>query len=327
MRNKFAVAFGIIGILLVVAIVYSQSQKQNGGNDIVQIAVIPKGTTHTYWKTAQAGAEAAGRDFGGNVKVLWKGPLLENDREEQIKIVQSFVAQGVDAIALCPLDSEALVPPVLEAHSAGKKIVIWDSAIGERADAVVSSFIATNNKQAGRLMAEELTGEIKSGTVVIMRKLLNSASTDAREEGFKEVLDECCPNIKLVGYDQYAGVNIESARRFIDGYLQQDIPDLVAVFGSAEHSTEAATRAILQNDLQGQIAIFGFDNNDFIEGAVADGVVEAIAVQDPYKMGYLSVQNALKAIRGESVERVIDTSVVIVTDENIREEDVQKLLQ
>ena len=73
-----------------------------------KIAVIPKGTTHEFWKSVHAGANKAGKELG--VEIIWKGPLREDDRDEQIQVVENFVGQGVDAIVLAPLDDTALVP-------------------------------------------------------------------------------------------------------------------------------------------------------------------------------------------------------------------------
>src|SRR5688572_5638473 len=72
-----------------------------------KIAVIPKGTTHVFWKSVETGARAAGKELG--VEILWKGPLKENDRAQQISIVEQFVSEGVSGIVLAPLDQTALV--------------------------------------------------------------------------------------------------------------------------------------------------------------------------------------------------------------------------
>ena len=99
----------------------------------LRIAVIPKGTTHVFWKSVHAGAVRAAKELG-NVKIEWKGPLLENDREGQINVVGNFVAQGVDGIVLAPLDRTALIPSVASAQAAGIPTVIFDSALGRRID-------------------------------------------------------------------------------------------------------------------------------------------------------------------------------------------------
>src|SRR6266576_1507178 len=79
------------------------------------IAVIPKGTTHEFWQAIHAGTIKAQRelaDQGVKVEVIWKGPLREDDRDQQIQVVENFMARRVSAIVLAPLDSQALVKPV-----------------------------------------------------------------------------------------------------------------------------------------------------------------------------------------------------------------------
>lgn len=90
----------------------------DAANDTLQIAVVPKGTTHEFWKSVHAGAEAAARDLG--VEVIWKGPIREDDRAEQVQIVENFVVRGVDGIVLMPMDRKALVTPAEEAGGQGE---------------------------------------------------------------------------------------------------------------------------------------------------------------------------------------------------------------
>src|SRR5581483_1388162 len=85
------------------------------------IAVIPKGTTHEFWKSIHAGAIKAQRELatqGTKVEILWKGPLREDDRDQQIQVVENFMTRRVDGIVLAPLDSQALVAPVVNATRA-----------------------------------------------------------------------------------------------------------------------------------------------------------------------------------------------------------------
>jgi ABC-type sugar transport system substrate-binding protein len=118
-----------------------------------RIAVIPKGTTHEFWKSVHFGAQQAANELGG-VEILWKGPQLESDRDGQISLVQDFVTKKVDGICLAPLDSQSLVPAVLEAKDAGIPTVIFDSGLDNK-DAYVS-YVATDNYQGGMLAAHRL---------------------------------------------------------------------------------------------------------------------------------------------------------------------------
>jgi ABC-type sugar transport system substrate-binding protein len=117
------------------------------------IAVIPKGTTHEFWKSVHAGAENAAKELG-NVEIQWKGPILENDLEGQINVVQDFITRKVDGICLAPLSSQGLVDAVKQAKAAGIPTVIFDSGLDD--ESIIVSYVATDNYQGGVLAARRL---------------------------------------------------------------------------------------------------------------------------------------------------------------------------
>ncbi len=120
------------------------------------LAVIPKGTTHEFWNSVHAGAVQAANELG-NVAIIWKGPLQENDRDTQINLVQDFISRKVDGICLAPLDARSLVDPVAQAKAAGIPTVIFDSGLeqGDDPDLFVS-YVATDNYQGGALAARHM---------------------------------------------------------------------------------------------------------------------------------------------------------------------------
>ena len=118
-----------------------------------RIAVIPKGTTHEFWKSVHAGAARAARE-AGNVEILWKGPLQENDAEGQINVVQEFITKKVDGLVLAPLDSQALISPVKDAQQQGIPTVIFDSGLAD--ESIIVSYVATDNYHGGALAARRL---------------------------------------------------------------------------------------------------------------------------------------------------------------------------
>src|SRR6266403_1861877 len=153
------------------------------------IAVIPKGTTHEFWKSINAGAAKAQRELtaqGTKVDLIWKGPLREDDRDQQIQVVENFMTRQVSAIVLAPLDSKALVRTVHNAVQAKDPVVIMDSDL--KSDEYVS-FVATDNYKGGQLAGEEM-GKLLGGkgNVILLRYQVGSASTEARETGFVDAL-------------------------------------------------------------------------------------------------------------------------------------------
>ena len=155
----------IISILIMFVAIVALSCNRSGsksGKKKLTIAVIPKGTSHEFWKSIHAGAIKASKELsstGNEVEVIWKGPLREDDREQQIQVVEGFASQGVDGIVLAPLDDRALARPVEEAKSAGVPSVIIDSALQSNS---IVSFVATDNRKGGMLAADRL-GELLDG--------------------------------------------------------------------------------------------------------------------------------------------------------------------
>src|SRR6516162_10825481 len=175
------------------------------------IAVIPKGTTHEFWKSVNAGAVKAQRELsakGTKVDVIWKGPLREDDRDQQIQVVENFMARQVSAIVLAPLDYQALVRPVHNAIRAKVPVVVIDSDL--KSDEYVS-FVATDNYKGGQLAGQQM-GKLLggSGNVILLRYAVGSASTEAREAGFLDALKKF-PDIKIISQDQHAGATRELA--------------------------------------------------------------------------------------------------------------------
>jgi len=173
------------------------------------VAVIPKGTTHEFWKSINAGAVKAQRELaasGIKVEVIWKGPLREDDRDQQIQVVENFMTRRVSAIVLAPLDSKALVRPVHNAVQAKVPVVIMDSDL--KSDEYVS-FVATDNYKGGQLAGEQMAKLLGGkGNVILLRYAVGSASTEARENGFLDALKKYA-DIKLISSDQHAGATRE----------------------------------------------------------------------------------------------------------------------
>jgi len=291
------------------------------------IAVIPKGTTHEFWKSINAGAVKAEQECnaqGTKVKIIWKGPLREDDRDQQIQVVENFTTRHVSAIVVAPLDSQALVRPVNNAVAAGVPVVIIDSDL--KSDKYVS-FVATDNFKGGQLAAAEM-GKLLDGkgNVILLRYAVGSASTEAREAGFLGGLKKY-PGIKLISSDQHAGATRESAYQVSQNLLNRFGREVNGVFCVNEPSTIAMTKALRDIGLAaGKVKMVGFDAGSQSVMDMKNGDLQAMVVQNPMGMGYLGVMTAVKHLRGEKVEKRIDTGVVLVTKENMDKPDIKGLL-
>ena len=294
-------------------------------NSKLRIAVIPKGTTHEFWKMGEAGAKKAGNELG--IEIIWKGPQKESDRAGQIKVVENFITQGVDGIALAPLDDKALVRSVTEAKNAGIKVAVWDSGLDESAgDAVISS-VMTNNFAAGQDCGKRLAMLMNgSGKVLMLRHAVNHDSTTKREEGFLDGIKKTAPGIELLSIDQRGGVSIDEAMKVSESLLNQFGDQVDGVFTPNESTTQGMLRALDQAGLAGKFPFVGFDTNEALLQWLKDKKVSALAVQDPFQMGYTAVRNIFNSIQQKPFEANVDTGAVLLDLENIDTEEVQKII-
>jgi ribose transport system substrate-binding protein len=284
----------------------------------LSIAVVPKGTTHEFWRSIHAGAIQASQELnaaGDSVSIIWKGPIREDDREQQVQVVEGFLTQGVSGIVLAPLDRRALVRPVEDAKRAGVPTVIIDS--GLETDSIVS-YIATDNYKGGTLAADRL-GQLLNGKgkVMLLRLQEGSASTEERERGFLEQLKSKFPAIVVVSSDQYAGPTRETAKRASENLLNRFGGDLQGVFTPNESSTIGMLLALQDMGKAGKVKFVGFDASQILVDAMRAHQLDGIAVQNPMRMGYLGVKTMVAFLRKQPIEKKIDTGVTLVTPENL----------
>ncbi len=289
-----------------------------------RIAVVPKGTTHVFWKSVEAGARAAAADL--DVEIVWKGPLKENDRGQQIAIVEQFVTEGVSAIVLAPLDAVALRRPVAMAAQRKIPVVIFDSALQGEPGKDFVSLVATDNRRGGELGGEKL-GDLLGGTgkVVLLRYQVGSASTDDREGGFAKAI-AARPALELVSDNRYSGATAGEAKtaalNMLDTLKRAD-----GIFCPNESSTFGMLLALRQHNLAGAKKFVGFDTSPALIEALRKGEIDALVAQDPRTMGRRAVTAAVDRLQGRPVEPVIDTGAAVVTRDNVDSPEIQQILQ
>jgi ribose transport system substrate-binding protein len=319
----------LIIFALILAVIAAASCKRagSGNSKKLTIAVIPKGTSHEFWKSIHAGAIKAARELsapGAEVEIIWKGPLREDDREQQIQVVEGFASQGVNGIVLAPLDNRALVRPVEEAKTAGVPTVIIDSALESPS---IVSFVATDNRKGGVLGADRL-GELLNGKgkVILLRYAEGSASTEEREAGFLQEMKTKFPNIELISTDQYAGATRDTAKRASENLLNRYGDDVQGIFCPNESTTAGMLSALQDIGKAGKVMFVGFDATQIFIDAMKAKQLHGIVVQNPFNMGYLGVKTIVDSLKGKTVEKRIDTGVTVITPENLDARDSQTLL-
>lgn len=295
------------------------------------IAVIPKGSTHEYWKSVHEGADTAASELkakGIDVNIEWKGPMKEDDKDSQIEVVENFTQDKVSGMVLAPLDHAALVTPVSEATKAGIPVVVIDSALDGGG---FLATISTDNEKGGEIAGQELGKELNGkGRVVMLRYEVGSASTEQREKGFLEAIAKY-PGITVVSKDQYGGVTAESAQtqaeNLIGPHKKGDGLDIDGIYTPNESTTLGMLRALEGANLAGKVHFVGFDASELLIDALKKGEINALVIQNPRAMGHDGVMAIVNDLQGnKSAVKDEDTGVTLLTKANLNQPDVQKLI-
>lgn len=322
------------------------------------ISVISKGEQHAFWQQVRKGCEDAAADYG--VDMYYYGPPSESDIALQIEALNSELAKTPDAICLAALDTESVMAQCAEALSKNIPIVGFDSGVPGAPEGSIVSTVATDNSAAAGLAAEKFLEQdgfvdlLKSGTaekpvvIGVLSQDANSMSVSYRTSGFAEKMTELASEYNTVsveGHDKWAnpvdgagvivqiavGATAEMNDMVNAANSLLSMEGLAAVFCSNEGAANAFLAAtssgadLAEGGAHGDLIVAGFDAGANQKNAVRQQWFIGAVSQNPYKIGYVSVENAVKAANGEAVEDV-DTGAVWYNYENIDAEDVAPLV-
>jgi len=267
-------------------------------NREVYIPIVSKGFQHQFWQAVKAGAEQAAKDL--NVKITFEGPDNETRVEQQIAMLKAALAKKPAAIVLAALDSKAATPLLVDAHYKKIPVIAFDSGV----DSVIPRTTATTDNVAAAGLAAEKMAELigKSGEVAVVVHDETSRTGIDRRDGFVKRM-KAYPAIKIVSIQYGSGDQVKSAE-ITKGILEAH-PELKGIFGANEGSAIGVLNAA--REMQRKIVIIGFDSGKQQKAAVASGEMAGAVSQNPVGMGYKTVEAAVKAIKGETLPKIIDT--------------------
>jgi ribose transport system substrate-binding protein len=317
--KKFVVSAAIVAVLLAAAPAMAQTMPT--------IPIIVKDKTSPYWQVVLAGARKAGQDLGVIVPEL--GAESESDLKGQIRILENAVASNPAAVVIAPAQFAALGKPIDEAAKKVKIIGI-DSAADSKA---LTSFLTTDNEQAGRMAADMLADAIKrtyadaEGDVALITSLPGVASLDQRAKGFKEQIAAKYGALAIVA-EVVGDGKAETGSKIMTDLISKH-SELRGVFASNLVMAQGAALVVAENGTNktgDKINLVGVDTDDELVKFLQNGTIAGLVVQDPFRMGYEGIKRALAASRGEQVPAKVDTGLTLITKANINSARSQELL-
>lgn len=283
-----------------------------------KIGVVVKALNSDYWKIVESGAKAAGEKYGVEVKVL--GPNAETDVTGQISLIEDQVTRKVSALVVAPSQPASAIPVFERAKTAKIPVILADTDAPWN-DKV--SFVGTGNLNGGKIAGEYFGKKLAKGSkVVILRGALGDPTHDERVNG-------CVEGLKAAGLEvaviQPANSERSMAVTVIENILQSK-QEFAGVFATNDDMALGATKAL--EDAGKKMVIIGFDGSPDALASISAGKLDASVAQSPYNIGFKGVEAAVKAAKGEAVDKRIDTGTEIINAENVKQktEELKKIL-
>jgi len=286
----------------------------------IYIPVISKGFQHQFWQAVKLGAEMAAEDCG--VTVTFEGPETEAMVDKQLEMLQTALDKGPDALVFAALDSIAAIPLLERAQAEGIPVIAFDSGVDSD---IPLATAATDNVAAAALaadmMAELIGGE---GKVAVIAHDQTSRTGIDRVAGFTERIAEAYPDITVVDVQYGGGDHLRSTD--IAKAIILANPDLKGFFGANEGSIIGVLNAVIELNMQGKLVVIGYDSGAQQVQAIRDGIIAGSITQNPIGIGYKAVEAAVKALRGEELDPVIDTGFFWYDATNVDDEEIAAVL-
>ncbi len=284
------------------------------------IPIISKGFQHQFWQAVKQGAEKAAADL--NVRITFEGPELESQVDKQIEMLQAALDKKPAAICFAALDSKAAIPLLQKAKDQNIPVVGFDSGVDS--DIPVTT-VATDNVAAAALAADKMAALIgDSGEVALIVHDQTSRTGIDRRDGFVNEMKNKHPNINIVDIQYGAGDQLKStdlAKAIIQAH-----PNLKGFFGANEGSIIGVLNGVKELGKDGKIVVIGYDSGQQQQDAIRSGVEAGAITQDPINIGAKCVDSAVKAIKGETLPKTIDTGFHWYDKTNIDDPTIQAVL-
>ena len=318
---KKTIVAAAAALLLIAPLSACGSDSGNGGYDIAMVA---KGFSQSYWVSVHEGADAAAKEYGATV--TFNGPDNDSQVDKQAEMVQNAVNKSPDAVAIAPLDEAALIPALQSAQSANIPLFAFDTAFVDN-DGLITASVKTSNTEVGKAAAENLIRLLdgKGKYAVIAHSQTDATSTE-RRDGFLDYMKENAPGMQMVGEVQYSNADQAKAQDIASAILQAN-PDLDAIFTTNEATVVGAATPVESAKKSGHdVVLIGVDSGKAQQQYIRDGVITGSVSQNPYQIGYKTIENAVKSLKGESVEKTIDSGCFWYDASNIDDDNVQQAM-
>ncbi len=316
------VAFGVAASMSLAACSTGTPAASGGASGAAKpyIAIISKGFQHQFWQAVKKGAEQQAAKDG--VEITFEGPASESEVENQMTMLTNALAKKPAALGFAALDSKAAAPVLQQFKDANIPVIAFDSGVDS--DIPVTT-AATDNKAAAAEAAKHMCTLIGSaGTVGVMVHDQTSRTGQDRRDGFIEGMKATCPDVKVLE-PQYGKGDPNISADIASSIIEAN-KDLKGIFLANEGTAIGGIKAAKEKGVDGKLVLIGFDSGSDQIAAINDGTMAGAITQNPVGIGEQVVANAVKALKGETLPKVVDTGYYWYDKTNINEAKIQAVL-
>lgn len=320
MKNKAFAAIAVAALSLMPLAACGSGSGAGG----YEIAMVAKGFSQSFWVSVHKGADDAASKYGATV--TFNGPDNDSQVDKQAEMVQNAINKSPDAVAVAPLDEAALTPALQSAKSANIPLFAFDTAFDKNADLITAS-VKTSNTEVGKVAAENFIKLLggKGKYAVIAHSQTDATSTE-RRDGFLDYMKENAPDMEMVGDVRYSNADQAKAQDIASAILQAN-PDLDGIFTTNEATVVGAATPVESAKKSGHdVVLVGVDSGKAQQQYIRDGVIAGSVSQNPYQIGYKTIEVAVKSLKGEKVDKSIDSGCFWYDASNIDDADVQQAM-
>jgi ribose transport system substrate-binding protein len=297
----------------------SSASSGSGGGKEPYIAIVSKGFQHQFWQAVKKGAEQEAQ--AEHARITFEGPPTEQDIEQQVTMLTNAIQKHPAAIGFAALDSKASAPLMQQAKSQNIPVIAFDSGVDSD---IPLTTAATDNKAAAAEDAKHLSQLIGGkGKVAMIVHDQTSRSGIDRRDGFIAWMKQNAPGIQLLPV-QYGGGDQAKSADIAKSIISAN-KDLKGFYGSNEGSAIGIIKGVEESGAKG-ITIVGFDSGKAQIDAIKSGVMAGAITQNPIGIGKQVVASAMKAIKGQTLPKVIDTGYYWYDKTNIDDPKIQAVL-
>ena len=260
----------------------------------MRIALVVKALGIGFFEAADKGAQEAAKELG-DVEIIYTGPT-DTTAEGQIEVINSLIAQKVDAIAISANDTDPLVPTLKEAMQRGITVISWDSGVAP--EGRMMHLNPSSNPLIGNMIIKLAADNLPDGGEVAV---LSATSTSTNQNTWIEEMNKVAgnyPNIEVVA-TVYGDDLADKSYREAQG-LMQSYPDLDAIIAPTSVGIVAAAQAVSDAGKAGEVNVTGLGLPSEMAGAIESGASKSFAIWNPIDLGYSATMVAYHLAKGDA---------------------------